>query len=371
MNSRLFKITFAAFVGTIAATSHAAAGGFSRGDANTDILFENGAANVEVGGTYVSPHRSYTTINGAAGTDPNFSEDYWIPSVAAKVRIFDNLSCAFTYTQPFGGSIKYGPQAYASWASANAKRWSSFDTNEFGSTCDVSFDAGPGRIHFLGGAFLQTFDYKQSTRLGFLNIKDDGKWGYRLGVGYDIPEYALRASLMYRSEVQHKATGTFLFGTTPLSANASGTLPQSVELSLQSGVAPGWLVYGSVKWTDWSVLQKLTTNVQLLGASSDNYFWRDGWTVQGGVAHQFTDDIAGTVNLTWDRGVGTGADIQTDTWTVGLGTEIKAGPGKLQLGAGISYLTAGSQTLAKSGTFAATANGDWAYALRAGYKIQF
>ena len=37
-------------------------------------------------------------------------------------------------------------------------------------------------------------------------------------------------------------------------------------MKLQSGVAPGWLVFGSVKWTDWSVTEQLLVNVPALGA---------------------------------------------------------------------------------------------------------
>ena len=40
-----------------------------------------------------------------------------------------------------------------------------------------------------------------------------------------------------------------------LPATGIGNLPQSVELSARSGVAQDWLVFASVKWTDWSVLQ--------------------------------------------------------------------------------------------------------------------
>ena len=61
-------------------------------------------------------------------------------------------------------------------------------------------------------------------------------------------------------------------------------------------------------------------------------------------------------------------DIQTDTWTVGAGAEIKAGPGAFQLGGAISYLTSGSQTAALSKSYNATSDGSWAYAV--GCKLQ-
>ncbi len=139
---------------------------------------------------------------------------------------------------------------------------------------------------------------------------------------------------------------------------------------MQSGIAPDWLVYGSVEWTDWSVLQ--TLNYTVAGSpKSDKFFWNDGWTIQGGVGHKFNDTVSGTLNVTWDKGVGSGADIQTDTWTFGAGALINAGPGQFKLGAGVTYITGGSQSVAKGATFNATTSGSWAYALGASYNIKF
>jgi len=248
---------------------------------------------------------------------------------------------------------------------------------------------GPGDVYVLGGVFSQSFDYTEVKDFGSLNLQDDSAFGYRFGAAYEIKEYALRAEVMYRSEVKHEAEGVFTSGTpltllpgppftpsaiplgTQLSAVGEGTLPQSLEFSLQSGIAPGWLAFGSVKWTDWSVLQTLNYNITGLGDQQKNFFWRDGWTITGGVGHQITEKVSGALSLTWDRGVGTGADIFSDTWTLGAGAQIKHGPGVLRIGAAASYLTSGEQSVADGADFNATADGDWAYALSANYRISF
>lgn len=381
MTSTILKISSVVLLGATMLAGNAYAGGFSRGEANTDILFEPGQYGFDAGFIYVSPQVSYSTIGGATATDPRFSQDYWIPSVAAKARFGDAFGCALTYTQPFGGSTVYGTQAKNAQGINNIAS-KSFDTNEYGATCDVRFDAGPGKFHILGGAYLQDFSYTAVGSFGTLNLKDSGTYGYRIGAAYDIDQYAMRAAVMYRSAVTHNATGTYsptalglaalgAYGITGVtSASGTGTLPQSLKVSLQSGVAPGWLVYGSVEWTNWSVLQTLNYGFGPI-TKSDKYYWKDGWTVQGGIGHQFTDDIAGTINLTWDKGVSTGADIMTDTWTVGTGAEIKLGPGKLQIGGAVSYITGGSQSTANGAIFNATTNGSWAYSAGAGYKVAF
>ncbi len=383
------KYGLVAALATVLGASSALAGGFSRGDANTDILFEPGTANIDAGFIYVSPQRSYDTISGRAATDGKFTDDYWIPNLAVAARPVDVFGCALTYTQSFGASATYGTQAQTAErtnavlaggaAAANYTISKGFTSNEYGATCGVKFDAGQGKFHVLGGIFLEDFSYTAKSLTGTLNLKDNGSVGYRLGAAYEIPEYALRASLMYRSQVKHNASGSFDFSTVAQAGNGgiaraaasgNGTLPQSVKLYLQSGIAPDWLVYGSVEWTNWSVLQTLNYTVGNT-ARQDKYYWKDGWTIQGGVGHKFNDTISGTLNVTWDQGVGTGADIQTDTWTFGAGALINAGPGVLKLGAGVSYLTAGSQSTAKGANYNATSPGSWAYALGASYNIKF
>lgn len=390
MAKTIFKSAIVAALSFGALCSVANAGGFSRGEADTDILYEPDAFIMRAGGVYVMPQRGYETIGAGAGTDSDFTDSYWIPSVAMKFKVSDRFACAFTYTQPFGADVSYGPAARAAMlANANTPYDSKgFDSNEYAATCDVNFEAGRGNLHLIAGGFMQDFDYTAvaatagNAVIGTLRLKDSAAFGYRFGIGYDIPEYALRAQLMYRSAVDHTTnSGSFTNGPASagfglgaaglvLPASGYGTLPQSVELSLQSGVAPGWLVYGSVKWTDWSVLKALNYRIATSNRQ-DVYNWKDGWTVQAGVGHAFTDTVSGTMNLTYDSGVGTGADIMTDTWTVAAAAIIKTGPAEWRIGGGLSYLTSGAQSTANNATFNATAGGDWSYSLGTSVSVKF
>ncbi|THV25393.1 OmpP1/FadL family transporter [Peteryoungia ipomoeae] len=389
MANNLKKTTALGLIAACAFVGSAQAGGWNRGEADTDILFEDGTVAARGGVTFVMPQRGYDTINGVAATDDDFTQNYAIPSFAAKVKVTDNFACAFTYTQPFGADADYGPQAQAAGASSHKD----FITNEYGATCAVNMDAGAGKAYLLGGVFMQDFDYTAVSEIlntganGTLSLEDTSAYGYRLGAAYAIPEYAMRFQLMYRSKIDH-TTNKGSFDWTELNpalglsdARGSGTLPQSIKLSAQSGVAPGWLVYGSIKWTDWSVMDALEYSIDVpigvpvLGGSvldrRDVYNWKDGWTIQAGVGHSFNEKISGTVNLTWDKGVDSGADIYTDTWTLGAGVSAKLGPGELRAGGGVSYLTAGSQSVGDEALYNATADADWAYALTASYKISF
>ena len=159
----------------------------------------------------------------------------------------------------------------------------------------------------------------------------------------------------------------------PVPAVGIGNLPQIVELKGQTGIAPGWLAFGSVRWTNWSVQETLDIRAASNGLmiSRDRYYWDDGWTIMGGVGHAFSDTVSGAVSLTWDQGVGTGWDVQTDTWTLASGISAKdALGGEIRAGVAVSYLESGEETRYAAGLNSAVDNG-WAYAATLSYKVKW
>jgi long-chain fatty acid transport protein len=356
MSSSIKKIIFGLAGASILATA-ANAGGFSRGTADTDILYEDGNFVSRSSVTWVSPTQKLSTQGYGPTESTDLLDSYVVPNFAMKLEPVDNIACAGTYTTPFGGKSDYSNTAAGyDVSSATRSVKQDFVTNELGLTCGVSFNAGPGKFTILGGAFYQSLDFEQlighnplagGIPTAALRLSDQG-YGYRLGAAYEIPEIALRAQLMYRSAVNVDANGSLdnlLTGATinPF-ATGKATFPQSVELKVQSGVAPGWLVYGGVKWTEWSVFDVLEYNATGVPASL-NFFWKDGWTVNGGVAHQVNDMLAVTAGLTWDRGVGTGHDLQeSDVWTVSAGASFKPSNNvEFRGGIGYSWFDSASQ----------------------------
>ena len=85
--------------------------------------------------------------------------------------------------------------------------------------------------------------------------------------------------------------------------------------------------------------------------------------------------------LTWDRGVSTTEDTLSDTYTFAAGVALKDKlGGEVRFGGAVSYLTAASVAAQTDDTvgvydpgasFAYTVDGDFAYALSAGYKISW
>jgi len=396
MKKTHLKSLFAATVAVVALVGSAHAGGFSRGNADTDILFEEGNVNLRMGATFVSPSRKYSKnpVPGLVGTD--YAESYVVPSAAAKFNITESVRCALTAVENNGGKAHYVVP------NRSGKTDEEFETTEFGTTCGVKFQAGAGNFWVLGGAFAEKFDYDRRNDFSSLGLPsaeltlEGQEFGFRAGVAYEIPDIALRAQLMYRSGTSYGAEGNLAAPAGILCARTGdpqlcglpanfkvnvpavgvGELPESVELKLQSGIAPGWLAFGSVKWANWSVTESLdVSSASGIPISQDLYFWKDGWTVTGGVGHAFNDRFSGVAALTWDSGVSTGYDLTSDTWTLSLGGSMKDTlGGELRGGVGVSYLTSAAEDKYFSPTgqdLNQAVDDGWAFAFNVGYAVKW
>src|SRR5690606_16229940 len=136
-------------------------------------------------------------------------------------------------------------------------------------------------------------------------------------------------------------------GIFPVSASAE--IPQALEFKLQTGIAAGWLAFGSVRWQEWSKLGVIPikgVRNPVTGAASAVSFdplYRDGWAVSGGLGQRFNDQLSGLVSLTWDRGTSTIAGYQTDTWALATGVSYSPSQNvELRLGGSLGVLTSGT-----------------------------
>ncbi|MDQ0320186.1 long-chain fatty acid transport protein [Pararhizobium capsulatum DSM 1112] len=358
------------------------AGGLERGGYNIDLLFEPSTYAAEAAATYVNPQRELDNVvdintaptsgnlNGRPNNGIGETESYWVPRIGVKAGFGDSVDCMADYSQPWGAHTNPG----SNWAGANDNIETKIESDNYAATCSYKWDVGQGQFRVIGGAFYQEvggFKERLVTDLslvsptfsgvGRLDLEGNG-WGWRTGVAYEIPEYALRASLVYNSAVDldnldgtidlrntllPNGVGGFVPGT-KYDVSSFASMPDSLELKVQSGIAPGWLAFGSVKWTDWSQLQIIQVNPNSTAdprnlPTSLDLLYRDGWTITGGVGHKFNDQWSGAVSLTWDRGTSHGYGNQTDTWTVGTGVSYAPTENvELRLAGVVGILTSGS-----------------------------
>ncbi|WP_244441184.1 OmpP1/FadL family transporter [Mesorhizobium sp. STM 4661] len=360
------------------------AGGLERGGYNIDLLFDPAQVTGEVSGTYVMPDRkvknavdtdtttAFPVVTGPGGGNLNYrsstadeTEGYFVPRMGIKVGVGSQIDCMADYSEPWGAHTNPG----LNWAGANSNIETKIDSENYAATCSYKMDAGKGQFRFIGGVFYQDVSGFKTrlvqdftgfpvpfTGIGRIDLEGNGV-GWRMGAAYEIPEIALRASLVYNSAVDlGDVTGTVdltQVGSSVIPVVGTATMPQSVEFKLQSGIAPDWLAFGSVKWVDWSVLQ--IVNFCAVGApvactyggpsfvTSLDLLYRDGWTVSGGIGHKFNEQWSGAATLTWDRGTTTGLSSQTDTWTVAAGASFTPSKNvEVRFGGAVGIMTSGS-----------------------------
>ena len=365
----------------------ALAGGYDTGESDWDFVFQERAVAFEAGVTHIAPQRRLTNINGMLGpsADVGETEAFTLPRASLAVNVADVARCMASYREPWAGHANYG----TAWTYAPTAVEQHFSSRDYGLTCAASLSAGKGRVSLLGGVSLQEVRYRLTQAFGpIIAATDvsDRSLAWRLGLAYEIPDYALRASLVYNSAVSYDMTGTFTTAGPALPVFGTITMPQSVELKAQSGVAPGWLAFGAVKWTDWSVVQSmplcpvgLPACTQPAAVSGLALGFRDAWSVTLGAAHQFSEMFALAGNLSWNQGASAGFTSQTDVWSAGLtGILTPSENAVFRLGGTVGLLTSGtSSTLVVPGGFpnpfgyTATFGNDFVWTLSGGATIRF
>lgn len=157
---------------------------------------------------------------------------------------------------------------------------------------------------------------------GYHSIFDkDYSPGWLLGISYQIPEIALRASLTYRSKIKYKLSTeestAYSNGQLHLADNKNTFLetPQSVNLDFQTGISPQNLFYGGVRWVNWQdfIIQPPQFNAVMYYASLDPRFSNlgntqlisyedDQWSARLGFAHMWNKKWLSFIEGSWDSG---------------------------------------------------------------------
>lgn len=237
------------------------------------------------------------------------------------------------------------------------------------------------------------------------DIKETGGAGWLAGVAYQIPEIALKASLTYRSEIDHDVNIREKIPTLPAlsllgqdaaaaaiansSADTTITTPQSVNFDFQTGIMANTVAFANVRWVNWKDFSiqpykfgQLSQAVGPLVGRPNGFnlveYSDDQWTVNAGVGRKLNDKWAGNVSVGWDSGAGNPVTTLGPTegyWNVGVGVQYSPTPQTFIAG-GVKYFWLGdakAQTGAQAGSDQYVAefsdNNAIAYGLKLGYKF--
>lgn len=368
-------------------------------------------------------------VSGTAFTGEktgDMASSYHFPSAALKIQATENISVGLLYDQPFGAKAEYKDQSTAfnpsgadgTAAEVNTENLSllvgfqpTVNWNIYGGAV---YQEAKGEVALRGSAYASLNGYNA-------NMKREGEWGWLAGIAYQIPEIALKASLTYRSEIEHELTtdenaaaivpgfpGISAVGVPPSAfnyapGNTNVTTPQSVNLDIQSGIMADTVAFLNVRWVNWDgmairptqfgqALDQLAAvgntipNVGVpavdatkalltsLGGGNLVEYNKDQWTVTGGVGRKFSEKWAGNVSVGWDSGAGNPITTLGPTegyWNVGLGLQFSPAPNYFIAG-GVKYFWLGDATaltVANPNVGEFEDNNAIGYGLKIGYKF--
>ncbi len=279
----------AAAIGLAISAGVAQAGGIFRSSQSVGILFEQGRY-AELSFGIVSPDLS-GSVGGGALLSGDMAGDYTSLGFAYKMNIGDNMDLAFIVESPVGANVAYpigtGYPLQGTTAKINSLSYTGLLRYRMSNNMSIYGGLriqqvnGRASLPFLGGYTLNT---GQETDLGYV-----------VGVAYEKPEIALRVALTYNSEITHDFDQVTEFGAP--SADFSTTIPQSLQLEFQSGVAPDTLVFGAIRWEDWTSYDiSPVTYVGITGSPLSSYS-EDIINYSIGIGRRFSDELSGAISL--------------------------------------------------------------------------
>ncbi len=363
-------------LGVLALTTTAAfSGGIDRSGQSILAIFEKGnyaelsfghvTPDVSGVGAGTAPNPAQPTPGQSSG---NMAEAYNQMGLAVKTDLNDSLSFALIMDQPFGANVSYpaGSTYYARGSTATLK------TTALTGVLKYTL---PSNVSVYGGLRYETMSAEASIPfVASYTVESDTSSGvgYLVGVAYEKPEIALRVALTYNSKITHDfntVESSLLTGGLPVTGTTSVDAPQSVNLEFQSGVAKDTLVFGSIRWVDWSSFVIDPTNYP--PASALVSYDSDTITYSIGVGRR--------LNENWAVAASVGYEAPTGGFSSNLGptdgkTSITLGAtytkDNMKITGGVSYVSIGdAQTTLAAGLPAANFEGN--HAVGVGIKVGF
>jgi len=278
----------------------AAAGGIDRSGQGIGIIFED-SNYVELSFGTVSPDISGVD-EVAFGSSPiaNVAPDYTQLSLGLKVQVNEKNAISLIVDQPFGAKLDYPTTSVALGSTT-------VDASSTAVTAILRHQLND-RVSLHGGVRVQTasgmIGLSGAAYGGFsgynVDLSADTSIGYVIGAAYEIPDIALRVALTYNSAVTHQMDTVEMLGAATIGTGVTEVqTPHSVNIDFQSGVAADTLVFGSIRWAEWStfLLEPATFTVM---SGSGLIDLDDVWTYKLGVGRKFSDTWSGAVSVTYE-----------------------------------------------------------------------
>lgn len=195
--------------------------------------------------------------------------------------------------------------------------------------------------------------------------------GYLLGMSYERADMTLRVAATYYSAIRHKiATRENLW---PGETRTASTAPQSFNLDVQTGITSSTLLFGQIRWTNWSQfrLHPQTLAAILPGRSLADM--EDTTTYTLGLGQRLAANWSGFVTVAYDKRSDKAAlsPLRPTDGRLGYTVGMSYQQGQFKLTPWLSYQRLGSVDISSGGTTLAAfdAESATAFGIRLGYQF--
>lgn len=221
---------------------------------------------------------------------------YTEPRFGLRLKVNEQVNCAAQLERPFrfktqylDDELSYQQDNNVANSQVAAPIDSEYSSESLTLACGIAFPINASFVSgqdaflsFIAGPKVQRIEGEFSTdltnqRMGKgdnyrATLQGSSELGYLLGLAYEIPSIAFRASLFFHNEVEHDLSGSVVAplpdfsGLITRDARGKTITPQALNLRVQSGIAEDWLAFIELRWGDWSSLNQM--NVQAAELSS-------------------------------------------------------------------------------------------------------
>jgi len=373
MRIKMKKILMTASALALGATA-ATAGGIERSSQSVGILFEKGNyAELNFGGFRpdVSGVGLNSTATGYNGQSGDMAGGYGTYAISIKYALSDKIDAALVFENALGADVSYPT------GSGYFLQGSTAQIDNTSLTGMMRYKL-PQNFSVIGGVRMMSTSGKvnlPSVGAYSMDSTTETDFGYLVGVAWEKPEIAARVALTYNSKITHDFTAheaSVLTGGVVQNTPFTTTIPESVNLEFQTGVAKNTLVFGSVRWVHWTQFDITPIGYDAIpGQTSLVDYTENTTTYSLGVGHRFNEKWSGAAILGYERHTGTrtGNLGPTDGFrSLALAATYQA-TDNIKITGGVRYVDIGDATTNApvSGEF--TDNSGWGAGVRVGISF--
>lgn len=366
----MVRVLGGAALAALVATS-AYAGGLERSSQSVGILFAKGTyAELTFGRVAPDVSGSHSAavapVLGAASSG-DMTRDFNTASFGFKTALNDQLDLALVLDSPIGADVKYKAGTGYIYGGSTA----TLDSTALTMLARYKL---PSNFSVHGGLRFQRVEGKVALFNGYAMSTDtSAETGFVIGAAWEKPEIAARIALTYNSAITHNFNATE--NISPVPTQFETEIPQSLNLEFQSGIAADTLVFGSVRWVEWSKTD--ITPAALFAASGSSLVDYDDDTITYnlGLGRKFSESWSGAVTMAYEPSHGgfTGNLGPTDGYT-SLGLAATYTHGNMKITGGARYIWVGdAKTEAAAPVPAGTTLGEFKdnTAVAFGFKVGY